>query len=249
MDDMITVNNYYDYKAGIDKEGFAVINDIYTAAEVAAMLSEIQAADTSGDTFRKTNDLFAIRQCVKEIPGLLNIVFNARLHQLIADLSGNDYFITKSIYFDKPSESNWFVAWHQDLTISVNRKEEIEGFGPWTVKQNQFAVQPPLHILENNFTIRIHLDNTTAENGALKVIAGSHAKGIYRPETIDRTTEKEVTCEVPAGGVMMMKPLILHASGRTTNQQQRRVLHIEFGKDPLPEPLLWSEYQQLPATD
>jgi hypothetical protein len=38
------------------------------------------------------------------------------------------------------------VAYHQDLTVSVDKKVEIEGFGPWTVKQNQFAVQPPLPI-------------------------------------------------------------------------------------------------------
>lgn len=236
------MTNYQQHSTEIERAGFTILPDIYTQTEVTAILAEIQAANTSGDTFRKTDDLFAIRQCVKEIPGLLKLVYNEQLSRLITQLFGSGYFITKSIYFDKPSKSNWFVAWHQDLTISVNRKEQIEGFGPWTVKQNQFAVQPPLSILGNNFTIRIHLDNTTAENGALKVVPGSHAKGIYRPESIDWAIEKEETCEVPQGGVMIMKPLLLHASGRTTNQQQRRVLHIEFGKDKLPAPLEWSEY-------
>lgn len=133
------------------------------------------------------------------------------------------------------------MAYHQDLTISVDKKADLPGFGPWTVKQNQFAVQPPLSILENNFTIRIHLDEANEHNGALKVVPGFHLKGIYRPENIDWTVEKEETCQVPQGGIMIMKPLLLHGSGRTTNHQKRRVIHIEFSKAALPEPLEWSE--------
>ncbi|MEI9955286.1 MAG: phytanoyl-CoA dioxygenase family protein [Ferruginibacter sp.] len=101
---------------------------------------------------------------------------------------------------------NWFVSYHQDLTISVDKKITLEGFGPWATKQNQFSVQPPLQILEDNFTIRIHLDNTDENNGALKVIPGSHLKKVYRPETIDWTIEKEAVCKVNKGGVMIMKP-------------------------------------------
>ncbi|UZJ63879.1 phytanoyl-CoA dioxygenase family protein [Sphingobacterium sp. KU25419] len=68
-----------------------------------------------------------------------------------------------------------------DLTISVDKKLEIENFGPWTTKQNQYAVQPTIDLLENMMTIRIHLDDTDEHNGALKVIPKSHSKGIYRP--------------------------------------------------------------------
>ena len=71
-------------------------------------------------------------------------------------------------------------------------------------------MQPPLDILENIFTIRIHLDNTDENNGALKVVPKSHAKGIYRPETIDWEVETENICNVENGGVMIMKPLLLH---------------------------------------
>jgi ectoine hydroxylase-related dioxygenase (phytanoyl-CoA dioxygenase family) len=118
----------------------------------------------------------------------------------------------------------------------------MEGFGSWTVKQDQYAVQPPLCTLENNFTIRrIHLDNTDENNGALRDIPGAHQKGIYRPETIDLNREKEDICAVNKGGIMIMRPLLMHASGRTINQQKRRVIHIEFSNQLLPRPLEWSE--------
>ncbi|WP_460471844.1 phytanoyl-CoA dioxygenase family protein [Emticicia fontis] len=105
----------------------------------------------------------------------------------------------------------------------------------------QFAVQPPLAILKDNFTIRIHLDDTDEGNGALRVIPQSHLKGIYRPETIDRNVESETSCSVQKGGIMFIKPLLLHASNRTINQRKRRVIHIEFSRSQLPANLHWSE--------
>jgi hypothetical protein len=225
----------------LDKNGFAILENIYTEAEIQQPLSIIGNADTTADTFRKSENLFAIRQFLKEIPQSLPVLLNSKLKKIINQVFGERYFAVKSIYFDKPTESNWFVAYHQDLTISVDKKQDITGYGPWTVKQNQFAVQPPLNVLENIFTLRIHLDDTNEHNGALKVISGSNNKHIYRPETIDWNTETETTCSVAKGGVMIMKPLLLHSSGRTTNNQRRRVIHIEFSNIELPEGLQWSE--------
>jgi ectoine hydroxylase-related dioxygenase (phytanoyl-CoA dioxygenase family) len=225
----------------IEQQGFTTVAGVFSKEEVMMIIQQISQADDSNPLFRKTNDLFAIRQFLKELQAVQALVFTAALKAIIKDLFGEEHFVVKSIYFDKPEQSNWFVAWHQDLTISVDKKVEIAGFGPWTVKQNQFAVQPPLDILERNFTIRIHLDDTDRNNGALKVIPGSHRKGVYRPETIDWSTAKEAICEVPAGGIMIMRPLLLHASNRTTNNARRRVIHIEFSNAALPAGLQWSE--------
>lgn len=182
---------------------------------------------------------------MKEIPEILPLVFNDKLQNLISRILEDRYFIVKSIYFDKPENSNWYVAYHQDLTISVDKKQEIENFINWTKKQNQFAVQPPISVLENIVTLRIHLDETNSENGALKVIESSHSKGLYRPENINLENEKEVTCTVNKGGVMLMKPLLLHSSGRTTNGKKRRVIHIELSNFELPKELNWAEKQEI----
>ncbi|SHM47133.1 phytanoyl-CoA dioxygenase family protein [Flavobacterium chilense] len=232
------------YSNQIDNEGFSIINNVYTENEVEKLISLIKNSTenkTDNPTFRKSQDLFAIRQFHKEIPETLDFIFNQNLKSIIEDIFGKGYFITKSIYFDKPEKSNWFVAYHQDLTISVNKKIEVENFENWTVKQNQFAVQPPKEVLENNFTIRIHIDKTTKDNGALKVINNSHSKGILRIENLDFNKEKETICEVDKGGIMIMKPLLFHASNKTTNNERRRVIHIEFSQQQLPNGLEWSE--------
>ncbi len=228
----------------IAKDGFAVINNVFQEDEIESLLSCISQVDKSNPSFRKTNDLFAIRQFIKEVPDTAEFIFNNNPKSIISTVFGKDFFVVKSIYFDKPEQSNWFVAYHQDLTISVDKKSDIKGFGPWTVKQNQFAVQPPLGILENNFTIRIHLDNTNEKNGALKIIPKSHLKGVYRPETIDWTLESETICNVEKGGIMIMRPLLLHASNRSTNNCKRRVIHIEFSNLSLPNKLQWSEFHK-----
>jgi ectoine hydroxylase-related dioxygenase (phytanoyl-CoA dioxygenase family) len=189
--------------------------------------------------------LFAIRQFLKEVPAVKKLVFNERLKDVTTQLFGDAYFVVKCIYFDKPPQSNWFVACHQDLTISVKERTDTPGFGPWTVKQGQFAVQPPLDILEDNFTIRVHLDDTNEYNGALKIIPGSHLKGLYRPETVDRSVEQEVSCSVKKGGIMIMRPLLLHASSRTKNEERRRVIHIEFSRKELPEGMEWAEREAM----
>ena len=114
--------NYSNY---INSDGFAIINDIYSDVEIEKIISEIEKvtqATINNSTFRKSDDLFAIRQFHKEIPKTVSYIFNKNLIEFIKTNFGENYFITKSIYFDKPEKSNWFVSYHQDLTISVNKK-------------------------------------------------------------------------------------------------------------------------------
>jgi hypothetical protein len=237
------MNDFLTHKKNLSDNGFTIINEIYSDDELLQISAAIDETDTSKETFRKSADLFAIRQFLKELPHLNQLIFNNKLRSLIQQLFGEDYFVVKSIYFDKPASSNWYVSWHQDLTISVDKKVDLENFGPWTVKQHQFAVQPPLNILQNIFTIRIHLDETDENNGALKIIPGSHKKDVFRPEKIDWSIETEQYCKVAKGGVMIMKPLLLHSSGRTTNERKRRVIHIEFSNIELPATIKWAERQ------
>lgn len=233
--------NVQEHKNVILENGFGIINTVFSNEEVDKIIQVLENIDTSKETFRKSEDLFAIRQFLKDVPEIKDLIFNDNIKKVIREVFGERYVAVKSIYFDKPEKSNWYVAYHQDLTISVDKKVNLPGFGPWTTKQNQFAVQPPLDILENIYTIRIHLDDTDEHNGALKVVPKSHSKGIYRPETIDWNVETEEICSVEKGGIMIMKPLTLHGSNRTTNGKKRRVIHIEFSDKELPEELQWSE--------
>lgn len=231
------------YRQQIEQDGFAIIENVFGEKEILTMCDTIAKADGSADNFRRSADLFAIRQFLKEVPQIQPIIFTSHFKKMIDDLFDVGNFVIKSIYFDKPEQSNWFVSYHQDLTISVDKRIDVDGFCNWTLKQGQFAVQPPLTFLQKSFTLRIHLDDTDEHNGALKVIPGSHLNGIQRPEDVNKDTE--VMCAVPKGGVMIMRPLIMHSSNRTTNNNRRRVVHIEFCNQELPEQLQWSERMEI----
>ncbi len=154
------------------------------------------------------------------------------------------YVGIRSIFFDKVPGANWKVAWHQDLTIAVAVKAEVPGFGPWSVKGGVPHVQPPAGLLESMLTLRVHLDAADDSNGALRVIPGSHRKGRLGAGEIlaERRQGEPFTCRAEPGDVLIMRPLLLHASSPAVAPSHRRVLHFEFApSDGLAPPLAWSE--------
>ncbi|MFX1705757.1 phytanoyl-CoA dioxygenase family protein [Chitinophaga sp. CC14] len=233
------------HRQELNSNGYTVIPDVFSESAIGEMIAVIDSADHTGPLFRKTNDLFAIRRFLQEVPSIAPLIFTPGIRQIVRELFSEQHVPVKSIYFDKPGQSNWFVAWHQDLTISVAEKLPVAGYGPWTVKPGQFAVQPPTDILESIYTLRIHLDDTDEQNGALKVLPGSHAKGVYRADSIDLNQTPDVSCCVKKGGVMIMRPLLMHASGRSSNGHNRRVIHIEFSDRELAGGLQWAETRRL----
>jgi len=149
----------------------------------------------------------------------------------------------RAIYFDKSPEANWLVTWHQDLTLALQSRADVAGFGPWSVKDGVPHVQPPVEFLEKMLTVRLHLDDADETNGALRVLPGSHRLGRLHFERIQqlRSQQPDFLCAVSAGDALLMRPLLLHASGRSTSGRHRRVLHIEYADFTLPAELQWHE--------
>ncbi|MTE25863.1 phytanoyl-CoA dioxygenase family protein [Winogradskyella ouciana] len=226
--------------------GYSTVEDIYSTREISSIINCIENTVVKDeDPISKNKSIYAIRQLLKVVPELMHYIFNDNLIHILNRLYKSRYFITKAIYFDKPPKSNWFVAYHQDLSISVNKKVELNGYQNWTYKKGQYGVQPPEKILQNTITVRIHLDDTTKDNGALKIIPKSHSKGIIKKESEDLNLKSETICEVRQGGIMLMKPLLFHASNKTTNNKRRRVIHLEFNIMALQKPLEWLEFKKI----
>ena len=225
--------------------GYSIINDVYAANEIASMLMTLEHyKHHNRDLVHK--DVFAIRQLMKVVPKLKPSIFNEQLLAILNEVLESGYFLSKAIYFDKPPKSNWFVPFHQDLSISVNQKANLKGYDNWTFKKGQHGVQPPQTILEHTLTVRIHLDDTTKDNGALRIIPKSHKKGIVRAHQLKMSDRRrETICKVHSGGIMLMKPLLFHASDRTKNNQRRRIIHLEFNNRLLQAPLQWLEHETI----
>jgi ectoine hydroxylase-related dioxygenase (phytanoyl-CoA dioxygenase family) len=106
-------------------------------------------------------------------------------------------------------------------------------------------------VLENvaSLELRLHLDPCGRQNGPMRVIPGSHQTGRLDPAAITAwacgADERAVDCLVPAGGVVVMRPLLLHASSSGAAQGHRRVIHLEYAAESLPDGLAW--YQPVAA--
>jgi ectoine hydroxylase-related dioxygenase (phytanoyl-CoA dioxygenase family) len=180
-----------------------------------------------------------IEQLVPEVRALSKsekIISTARNYLL-----GDPQFV-RAIFFDKTPENNWFVTWHQDRTVTVSERFEEDGWGPWTLKAGAWHVQPPLSVLENMITIRLHLDPSTIANGCLKFIPGSHRYGVIKSTEVQEHIQNSqaVYCEAPAGSAIVMRPHIFHSSEKAATPTPRRVLHFEYSSHQLPDGVLWS---------
>jgi len=166
---------------------------------------------------------------------------------------GADAFPVRALLFDKEPAANWKVPWHQDMAIAVAERADAPGFIGWSVKDGVTHVHPPADILEQMVALRIHLDDCGPENGPLRVLPGSHRHGKLDEDEIQRWRRmtEEVSCCVTQGDVLVLRPLLLHASSPAKSPAHRRVIHIEYACGPLPGGLRWFEQatQTFPATD
>jgi hypothetical protein len=143
--------------------------------------------------------------------------------------------------FDKSPDRNWLVALHQDLSIPVKERVESPECSGWSEKEGHLYVQPPVSLLERLVAVRVHIDDCSAESGALQVVPHSHMEGRVDPNQAEmlRQQHGETIIPVAQGGVLLMRPLLLHASSKATSPVPRRVLHFVFGPPSLPLGLEW----------
>ena len=182
-----------------------------------------------------------VRNLFALAPSARELATSAEVRSVAEAVLGPGCFAVRAILFDKTPGANWRVTWHQDLTIAVREFQRVPGFGPWSEKAGVPHVQPPVEILERILTVRVHLDDCGPRNGPVRVLSGSHRVGRLSPSGIDawRHGAQAVECVAERGAILAMRPLILHASSPATAPEHRRVVHLEFAAEELPEPLAW----------
>jgi ectoine hydroxylase-related dioxygenase (phytanoyl-CoA dioxygenase family) len=154
---------------------------------------------------------------------------------------GNACRPVRALLFDKTPATNWSLGWHQDRTITVAQRVEVDGFGPWTSKNGLLHVAPPFEILCRMVTLRVHLDPVPAANGPLLIAPGSHRFGRVAQADVPQIVQRcgTVACMADAGDIWLYATPILHASASALEPGHRRVLQIDFAAEELPGGLAW----------
>lgn len=149
---------------------------------------------------------------------------------------------TRVVSFNKHSGSNWVLPWHQDRVIAVSGKCDVEGYSNWSQKQGVWHCEPPVTLLERMVFVRVHLDDSNDDNGALELSLRSHRLGLVPAGNAPAGAEslpRELCCAA-RGDVIIIKMLTLHRSLASQSQVNRRALRIDYSSDSLPPPLEWA---------
>lgn len=175
------------------------------------------------------------------VPAVRELATSESMRRLVEPVLGPNAFAVRGILFNKLPGANWKVPWHQDSAVAVRERRDVPGWGPW-VKDGVPHVCPPAEVLAQMLAVRTHLDDCGTQDGPLRVMPGSHRHGLLKDaEILGWPSEAAITCAVRRGDAILMRPLLLHASSLAAEPAARRVIHIEFAADELPDGMEWHE--------
>jgi ectoine hydroxylase-related dioxygenase (phytanoyl-CoA dioxygenase family) len=214
-----------------EQRGHAIAPRLADGREIATAARALERLDLPRAGTRNLLDLPWCRALVQRIKRRLSN----------ANALPASYVAVQCTLFDKTADRNWLVALHQDLSIPVRSRINHPSLGAWSNKEGGVFVQPPAEVLEGLVAARLHIDECGPESGPLKVVPGSHLGGRLcgRAAIEMRARIGEVPCLAASGDVLLMRPLLLHASSKALAPSRRRVLHMLFGPPALPHGLEW----------
>lgn len=218
----------------LDADGYA-IGDIGLAEhQCAHLVSSLPAVIGAGHA--------GVRNLITH-PTVVALLSHERLGKYLWSLIGRDLVAVKATLFDKTTDANWRVQWHQDRTVAVKERLDVQGYGPWSTKSGALHVEAPEEVLAQMLAIRIYLDECGMENGPLRAVPGSHRLGKLDPAALEKVVAAGPLIDLPVrrGGFLLMRPLLVHASAAARAPEHRRVLHIEFAPKEAISPLKWHE--------
>jgi ectoine hydroxylase-related dioxygenase (phytanoyl-CoA dioxygenase family) len=208
--------------SGVEQHGFAILPDILLPREARRLVD-----DLDGASLRRSKA--GVRHALRH-PAVASLAQEPRLLHIAKEILGADALPFRATLFDKLPRANWLVVWHQDTALPLRERQDTPSWGPWSVKDGVVYAHAPASVLCRVLALRIHLDDSTADNGPLRILPGTHTKGVLSDDDIHELAGRvaPTDCLVPQGGVLAMRPLVVHASSKSQSEMFRRVLHIEY---------------------
>jgi ectoine hydroxylase-related dioxygenase (phytanoyl-CoA dioxygenase family) len=208
----------------LEEHGFEILPEVLSPREARQLIDEL---DHSVLRRSKAGVRHALRH-----PAVAALARDPRLLRIAQETLGSETLPFRATLFDKSPQANWLVVWHQDTALPLRERREAPGWGPWSVKDGVVYAHAPASALRRVVALRVHLDDSAAHNGPLRILPGTHTQGVLTDDAIQELAAHAtgVDCLVPQGGVLAMRPLLVHASSKSQMEIPRRVLHIEYAE-------------------
>lgn len=215
------MNPSFDREA-FEREGYSVLEGVFDPEEVREMIRSAEASPVEGAGSRNA----------LAWPWVQVVADDRRIRAIV----GADAVAVRGILFDKTPSANWNLGYHQDRAVALRERLDVDGFTGWSNKDGVPHAIAPAEVLERMTAVRISLDDCGSENGPLRVLPGTHNEGVVNASRVAElgAARREVLCTNDAGGIVVMKSLLLHASSASKSPAHRRVLHLEFFHGDLP---------------
>jgi ectoine hydroxylase-related dioxygenase (phytanoyl-CoA dioxygenase family) len=186
--------------------------DEFVSREDARM--DAAGTDTLGITHR--NRRYFANECQREQPQLRQMLFSEAMANVCRATLGDTAYFFFDQYVVKGPEGGLPFSWHQDSGYVVGNG------GP--------AGHLPY------LTCWCPLDDTTIANGTVRVVPGSHRRGVLPHKrqqgsndfAIDVNEDEAVALEVPAGSVVAFSSRMLHATGANQTDRPRRIYLAQY---------------------
>lgn len=238
-------------ETNLQRDGFCLLKQAVsqeTIKRLLAVCGDVFESDSDGVLARSSRGhVYAARNLIETIPEVTTIWRCDSLLKFLRGQLGDQCGLVRALFFDKPPDRTWALAWHKDTSIAVKDNSIVStSFSRPTNKAGVPHVIACDDILQRMLTLRIHLDEVTDENGPLRVIPGPHSSSTCEGEGLNAA----VDIHAAVGDVLAMRPLISHSSGSSTpgTKRHRRILHLEFADmATLPDRFAWHDFIAFPT--
>jgi phytanoyl-CoA hydroxylase len=218
-------------KTRYEEDGYLIFPELLDAAELARLRSALAEVLQEADGLTASTDKFSVvlsddgtSHVVRRIfnplahhQAFYDLVFNPKIVDVVESLIGPDIQLHHTKLNLKPPSKDARFEWHQDYPFFPHTNFDL-------------------------LAVMIMLDDSTEENGCLKIIPGSHkwgprnhlfAKdGAFSSQLEDRRVTEDPsvwkTVPVPAGGMELHHCNMLHSSGPNRGLKPRSAIVIQY---------------------
>lgn len=188
--------------------GHAVVNGGYSPTELAALSNAFDRAKQAQSTLHGAGALaaidehYTIRAPLSLEPGFLELATNPVVLRLCEALLGDRFILNQQNGIINPPHAGTYNqgAYHRDLPYQ------------------HFVTSRPLAL-----NALFCLDGFTAENGATKVISGSHKQEAFPSDGAVATLEAQVIA--PAGSFIILDGMVFHSGSVNRTAAPRRAIN------------------------